>query len=169
MRKDLPPQRSKSDKPMPPYGLGTYTKHLPHLLPPDRGNNGGGGYPAGVSGTSRVFHWRIAGNDSGYFQDLVVLFRFCCFPVFHAPNVGAVNFHRLWCVFGPFYFLFMHHDLLDEEPQQLRCQLLNICVPLRFVEERYRRVDRRPRPAFVTLVWFLPDWQIRRLLCGRSG
>ena len=108
------------------------------LLPPDRGNNGGGGYPAGVSGTSRVFRRCIAGNGSGYHWDIFVLFRFCCLSVFHAANVGVVNFHRLWCVFGPFYFLFMHHDLLDEEPQQLRCQRLNVRVPLRFVEERCR-------------------------------
>lgn len=120
MRKDLPPQRSKSDKPMPPYGLGTYTKHLPHLLPPDRGNNGGGGYPAGVSGTSRVSYWCIAGNGSGYHWDIFVLLRFGRLSVLHAANVGVVNFHRLWCVFGPFYFLFIHHNLLDEEPQQLR-------------------------------------------------
>ena len=79
------------------------------------------GYPAGASGTSRVFRRCIAGNGSGYFRDLVVLFRFCCLSVFHAANVGVVNFHSLWCVFGPFYFLFMHHNFLDEEPQQLRC------------------------------------------------
>ena len=90
------------------------------LLPLERGNNGGGGYPAGVSGTSRVFHWRIAGNDSGYFRDLVVLFRFGRLSVFHAANVGVVDLHSLWCVLGPLYFFFMHHDLLDEEPQQLR-------------------------------------------------
>ena len=88
--------------------------------PPGRGNNVGGGYPAGVSGTSRVFHRCIAGNGSGYFRDFFVLFRFCCLSVLHAPNVGIVDLHSLWCMLGPFYFLFMHHDLLDEEPQQLR-------------------------------------------------
>ena len=67
-----------------------------------------------------------------------MLLRFCCLSVLHAPNVGVVNFHRLRCVFGPFYFLFIHHNLLDEEPQQLRCQLLNVRVPLRFVEEGCR-------------------------------
>ena len=77
------------------------------LLSPDRGNNGGGGYPAGASGTSRVFHWRIAGNGSGYLWDLFVLFGFGRLSVLHAANVGIVNFHSLWCVFGPFYFLFI--------------------------------------------------------------
>jgi len=33
---------------------GVSVRTLHHLLPPDRGNNGGGGYPAGASGTSRV-------------------------------------------------------------------------------------------------------------------
>ena len=135
-----------------------------HLLPPDRGNNVGGGYPAGVSGTSRVFHWRIAGNDSGHFRDFFMLLRFCCLSVFHAANVGVVNFHCLWCVFGPFYFLFIHHDLLDEEPQQFRCQRLNIRVSLRFVEERCRIAYRifqplglcfSPRKGFCQLLSFL--------------
>ena len=75
-----------------------------------------------------------------------MLLRFCCLSVLHAPNVGVVNFHRLWCVFGPFYFLFMHHNLLDEEPQQLRCQRLNVRVPLRFVEERCRIAYRLFQP-----------------------
>ena len=44
-----------------------------------------------------------------------MLFRFGRLSVFHVANIGVVNFHRLWCVFGPFYFLFMHHNLLDEE------------------------------------------------------
>ena len=67
-----------------------------------------GGYPAGVSGTSRVFHWRITGNSSGHFRDFFMLFRFCCLSVLHAPNVGVVNFHRLWCVFGPFSVSYTH-------------------------------------------------------------
>ena len=117
-----------------------------HLLPPDRGNNGGEGYPAGASGTSRVSYWCIAGNGSGYHWNIFVLFRFCCLSVLHAPNVGVVNFHRLWCVFGPFYFLFMHHNFLNEEPQQLRCQRLNVRVPLRFVEERCRIAYRLFQP-----------------------
>ena len=50
-----------------------------------------------------------------------MLFRFCCLSVLHAANIGVVDFHRLWCVFGPFYFLFMHHNFLNKEPQQLRC------------------------------------------------
>ena len=117
-----------------------------NLLPPDRGNNGGGDYPAGVSGTSRVFHWRITGNSSGHFRDFFMLLRFCCLSVLHAPNVGVVNFHRLWCVFGPFYFLFMHHNFLNEEPQQLRCQRLNIRVSLCFVEEGCRIAYRLFQP-----------------------
>ena len=135
-----------------------------HLLPPDRGNNVVGGYPAGVSGTSRVFHWRITGNSSGHFRDFFMLLRFCCLSVFHAANIGVVNFHCLWCVFGPFYFLFIHHNLLDEEPQQLRCQRLNVRVPLRFVEERCRVAYRifqpldlcfSPRKSFCQLLSFL--------------
>ena len=83
-----------------------------------------------------------------------MLLRFCCLSVFHAPNVGVVNFHRLWCVFGPFYFLFMHHDLLDKEPQQLRCQRLNVRVPLRFVEERCRIAYRFFQPLDLCfLLW----------------
>ena len=78
-----------------------------------------------------------------------MLFRFGRLSVFHAANVGVVDLHSLWCVFGPFYFLFMHHDLLDEEPQQLRCQLLNICVPLRFVEERCRIAYRLFQPMYL--------------------
>ena len=104
------------------------------------------GYPAGVSGTSRVSYWYIAGNGSGYHWDIFVLFRFCCLSVLHAANVGIVDLHSLWCVLGPLYFFFMHHDLLDEEPQQLRCQRLNIRVPLRFVEERYRVAYRIFQP-----------------------
>ena len=121
------------------------------LLPPDRGNNVGGGYPAGVSGTSRVFCRRIAGNGSVYHRDFFMLLRFCCLSVLHAPNVGVVNFHRLWCVFGPFYFLFMHHNFLNEEPQQLRCQRLNVRVPLRFVEEAVRSNRRFPQALDLTL------------------
>ena len=114
-------------RPLLPLGInrgrrGTHTpkRNAIRLLSPDRGNNIGGGYPAGASGTSRVFRRCIAGNGSGYHRDFFMLFRFCCLSVLHAPNVGVVNFHRLWCVFGPFYFLFMHHNLLDEEPRQLR-------------------------------------------------
>jgi hypothetical protein len=36
-----------------------------------------------------------------------VLFGFGRLSVLHAANVGMVNFHSLWCVFGPFYFLFI--------------------------------------------------------------
>ena len=77
-----------------------------------------------------------------------MLLRFCCLSVLHAPNVGVVNFRRLWCVFGPFYFLFMHHNFLNEEPQQLRCQRLNVRVPLRFVEEGCRIAYRFFQPMY---------------------
>lgn len=53
------------------------------------------------------YNWRIAGNGSGYLRDLFVLFGFGRLSVLHAANVGIVNFHSLWCVFGPFYFLFI--------------------------------------------------------------
>ena len=71
-----------------------------------------------------------------------MLFRFCCLSVLHAANVGIVDLHSLWCVLGPLYFFFMHHDLLDEEPQQLRRQRLNVRVPLRFIEEGCRITNR---------------------------
>ena len=66
------------------------------------------------------------------------MFRFCCLSVLHAANVGIMDLYGLWCVLGPFYFLFMHHNFLNEETQQFRCQRLNVRVPLRFVEERCR-------------------------------
>ena len=69
-----------------------------------------------------------------------MLLRFCCLSVLHAANVGIMDLYGLWCVLGPLHVLFMHHDLLDEEPQQLRCQRLNVRVPLRFVEEAVRPV-----------------------------
>ena len=93
-----------------------------------------------------------------------MLLRFCCLSVLHAPNVGVVNFDSLWCVFGPFYFLFMHHNFLNEEPQQLRCQRLNIRVSLCFVEEGCRIAYRifqpldlcfSPRKGFCQLLSFL--------------
>ena len=139
-RASAPLSRANADWP------GSAEKRTTQLLPPDRGNNGGGGYPAGVSGTSRVSYRRIAGNGSGYHRDFFMLFRFCRLSVFHAANVGVVNFHRLWCVFGPFYFLFMHHNFLNEEPQQLRCQRLNIRVSLCFVEEGCRITYRLFQP-----------------------
>ena len=49
-----------------------------------------------------------------------MLLRFCCLSVLHAPNVGVVDLYGLRRVFGPLYFLFMHHNFLNEEPQQLR-------------------------------------------------
>ena len=57
-----------------------------------------------------------------------------------------MDLYGLWCVPGPLYFLFMHHDLLDEEPQQLRCQRLNIRVSLCFVEEGCRITYRLFQP-----------------------
>ena len=116
------------------------------MLPPDRGNNGCGGYPVGASGTSRVFCWRMARNGSGYHRDFFALLWFCRLSVFHAADVGVVDLHSLRCVLGPPDFLFMYHDLLDEEPQQFRRQRLNVCVPLRFVEEGCRITNRFFQP-----------------------
>ena len=67
------------------------------------------------------FFWCMAEDGSGYLRDLFALFGFSCLSVFHAANVGIVDLHGLRRVFGPLHFLFMHHDLLDEEPQQLQC------------------------------------------------
>ena len=75
-----------------------------------------------------------------------MLLRFCCLSVLHAPNVGVVDLYGLRRVFGPLYFLFMHHNFLNEEPQQLRCQRLNIRVSLCFVEEGCRITYRLFQP-----------------------
>lgn len=75
-----------------------------------------------------------------------MLLRFCCLSVLHAANVGIMDLYGLWCVLGPLHVLFMHHDLLDEEPQQLRCQRLNIRVSLCFVEEGCRIAYRLFQP-----------------------
>ena len=85
-------------------------------------------------------------NGLGYQWYLCVQFRFSCMIVLHAANVGVVDLHSLWCVFGPLHFLFMHHDLLNEEPQQRRCQRLNIRVSLCFVEEGCRIAYRLFQP-----------------------
>ena len=49
----------------------------------------------------------------------------------HIPNhanIRVMDFHRLAGVFGPLHILLMHHDFLNKQPQQLRRQLLNVCV-----------------------------------------
>ena len=60
-----------------------------------------GDYPAGVSGTSRVFCWRMA-NGLGYQWYLYVQFRFSCMIVLHAANVGIMDLYGLWCVLDHF-------------------------------------------------------------------
>ena len=83
-----------------------------------------------------------------------MLLRFCCLSVLHAANVGIMDLYGLWCVLGPLHVLFMHHDLLDEEPQQLRCQRLNVRVPLRFVEKSCRIAYRFFQPLDLCfLLW----------------
>ena len=93
-----------------------------------------------------------------------MLLRFCCLSVLHAANVGIMDLYGLWYVLGPLHFLFMHHNFLDEEPQQLRCQRLNVRVPLRSVEEGYRIAYRifqpldlcfSPRKGFCQLCLFI--------------
>ena len=81
---------------------------------------------------------------SGFLYVAPVLL-FVCSPCTQCRRSGSPS---LWCVFGPFYFLFMHHDLLDEEPQQLRCQRLNVRVPLRFIEEGCRIAYRLFQPLY---------------------
>lgn len=54
----------------------------------------------------------MAGDGSGCHLAFFVLFRFCCFPVFRAANVGVVDLYGLRCVLGPLHFLFMYHDFL---------------------------------------------------------
>ena len=96
--------------------------------------------------TSIIHEIGVPAHVKGYHRDFFMLFRFCCLSVFHAANVGIVDFHSLRCMFGPLYVLFMHHDLLDEEPQQLRCQRLNIRASLCFVEEGCRIAYRLFQP-----------------------
>ena len=47
--------------------------------------------------------WCMAEDGSGYLRDLFALFGFSCLSVFHAANVGIVDLHSLWCVFGPLH------------------------------------------------------------------
>ena len=49
---------------------------------------------------------------------------------FHTANVIVVNLHCLLSVLAPLHVLFVDHDLLDEQPQQLRRQLPDVRVPL---------------------------------------
>ena len=49
---------------------------------------------------------------------------------FYTTNVVVVNLHRLLGVLAPLHVLFVYHDILDGQPQQLRCQLLDVRVPL---------------------------------------
>lgn len=58
-------------------------------------------------------------------------FPLCTFRDVHIPNhanIRVMDFHRLAGVFGPLHILFMHHDFLNEQPQQFRRQFLNVGV-----------------------------------------
>ena len=64
-----------------------------------------------------------------HWQHLPVPLR--TFRDIHVPNhanIRVVNLHGLPCVFGPLHILFVHHDFLNEQPQQLRRQFLNVRV-----------------------------------------
>ena len=72
------------------------------MLPPDRGNNVGGGTRL-VFMHQPGFCWRMAEDGSGYLRDLFALFGFSCLSVFHAANVGIVDLYGLRRVFGPLH------------------------------------------------------------------
>ena len=62
-------------------------------------------------------------------QHLPVLLRtFRDIHVSNRANIRVVDFHRLAGVFGPLHVLLMHHDFLNEQPQQLRRQLPDVGV-----------------------------------------
>ncbi len=56
---------------------------------------------------------------------------YALFVMFKSPNhanIRVMDFHRLAGVFGPLHILLMHHDFLNEQPQQFRRQFLNVGV-----------------------------------------
>lgn len=80
---------------------------------------------SGLTGTTtnfkdrQVLHWQHLPVPLRTFRDV------------HIPNhanIRVMDFHRLAGVFGPLHILLMHHDFLNKQPQQLRRQLLNVCV-----------------------------------------
>ena len=55
----------------------------------------------------------------------------CTFRGTHVPNhanVRVVDLHSLPRMFGPLHILLMHHDFLNEQPQQFRRQFLDVGV-----------------------------------------
>ena len=71
------------------------------------------------------------------FKDRQVLRRqhlpvpLCTFRGTHVPNhanVRVVDLHSLPRMFGPLHILLMHHDFLNEQPQQFRRQFLDVGV-----------------------------------------
>ena len=53
-------------------------------------------------------------------------------------NAAAVDFCSLWYALGPFCIFFVNRDLLNEQPQQLRCRFRDIQVSFRFIKEAGR-------------------------------
>ncbi len=66
-------------------------------------------------------------------------------------NAVVVDLHGLGRVFRPLYLFLVNHDLLNEQPQQLRRQLRDICVPLRLIKEAVRPAHRFPQTGFHSL------------------
>ena len=80
---------------------------------------------SGLTGTTtnfkdrQVLHWQHLPVPLRTFRDV------------HIPNhanIRVMDFHRLAGVFGPLHILLMHHDFLNEQPQQFRRQFLNVGV-----------------------------------------
>ena len=87
--------------------------------------NGLRGIRSGLTGTTtnfkdrQVLHWQHLPVPLRTFRDV------------HIPNhanIRVMDFHRLAGVFGPLHILLMHHDFLNEQPQQFRRQFLDVGV-----------------------------------------
>ena len=82
-------------------------------------------FRSGLTGTTtnfkdrQVLHWQHLPVPLRTFRDV------------HIPNhanIRVMDFHRLAGVFGPLHILLMHHDFLNEQPQQFRRQFLDVGV-----------------------------------------
>ena len=83
------------------------------------------------------FFRRALTRTTTNFKDRQVLRRqhlpvpLCTFRGTHVPNhanVRVVDLHSLPRMFGPLHILLMHHDFLNEQPQQFRRQFLDVGV-----------------------------------------
>ena len=72
-------------------------------------------------------------------------------------NAVVVDLHGLGSVFRPLYLFLVNHDLLNEQPQQLRRQFRDIRVPLRLIKEAVRPAHRFPQALDLTLFLWNTD------------